>query len=96
MILTKNCSDDQIKNSVMGQACGTCGRRVSYVQGTDKKNLKKRDYLGGLGIDTWIIKTNLKGKIGEGVEWIYLAQSRKMLAGSYERGDEVKCGRVLY
>ena len=52
--------------------------------------------MGGLGIDTWIIKTNLKGKIEEGVEWIYLAQSRKMLAGSYERGDEVKCGRVLY
>jgi hypothetical protein len=31
------------------------------VQGTGKKILKKRDYLGGLAIDRWIIKTNLKG-----------------------------------
>jgi len=61
VILTKNCSDDQFKDSVMGQTCGTCCRRQSYVQGTGKKILKKRDYLGGLAIDRWIIKTNLKG-----------------------------------
>ena len=37
------CSDDQIKDIVMGQACGTRGRRVSYVQGTGKKKIWRKE-----------------------------------------------------
>jgi hypothetical protein len=48
VILTKNCSDDKIKDSVMGQAFDTCGRRVSYLQGTGKKKSEEKRLLGKL------------------------------------------------
>jgi hypothetical protein len=51
------------------KACSTHGSDVQYLQNFDRKSLKERDYLKGLGVDrrftlTWIAKNMAPSALG--------------------------------
>jgi len=55
------------------KACRTHGSDVQYLQNVDRKNLKERDYLKGLGVDRRFVYINVERReYGEKpYEWLH-------------------------